>query len=290
MSQPRMVPRVKAEERGEFEGRGLAESDVKSVEVKNFEKAKIAKIVTYTGLGLAAARLLSMASAALLHDPIPLLSPEEVAVHRVAYVSEEGKAIIYSLGDPNDLVRVAEALWLTGYEIEVLRNRVEVHGMLEKKLEKIGGKVIEGSLEDVVLQMMIDAIKRVLEKAEGLRASKLRWEIETLDEAEEDVRRWFRPVKEASNVELITYTPSMEGPALLLAKKLSLPVYPLQQAPIANALALTTSAEEIWVRGYAGRCLKERKRVKIVSYPTDPLTAPIYFVMGLKLEGSDLST
>ncbi len=289
---PGVVPRVKAKEGGEPKGGSLAKGSVEEgLEAEDFkETRRVAELVTYTGLGVAPARLLSIASSTLLYTPLPLLSPEEVAVHRVAYVMEEGKAVIYSLGDPNDLIRVAEALWLTGYEVEVIRNEVEAWGPLQRKLERIGGKILKGELEDVLLEMMLDAIKRVLEVARGARASRVRWEIETLNEAEDEVRKWFKPVKErVSGAEAIVYTPSMEGPALLLSRRLSLPAFALQQADILNALVLTTSAEEIWARGYVGRCLKGGKRAKIVSYPTDPLTAPIYFLLGLKLEGLDIS-
>ena len=227
------------------------------------------KLISYTGKGSGAAKLMANALAELKGEQALVLSPERASHHFLPYIDAEGNAIIFAMGDPSDALRLAEAFKLTGFEVllvrppldglpEQLRAKLEVYDSYELPQEGLEAAIEAGKF----------ALEEALKDAKGPRAERLREDLKDLCCVNFEV---------PEGVEAIGYTESMELAALTLGEILRIPALHVQHLPKGlKSLVLTTSAEEAWARRFAFG------KGKVVSLPYDPLIAPLSFLVSLK--------
>jgi len=226
-------------------------------------------ILSFTGRGSGAAKLASSALAELKGEFVPVLSPERAAQHYLPFVEGSGKAIIFGLGNPSDTLKVAEAFKLTSYDVFLVRPPLEgLPPTLASKLEVYDAKELSPNPLEASFEAGKFALELALEGSEGVRAERIRDDLEDLE----------FPLQIPEDFEIIAYTESMELAALTLGDLLKKPTVHVQHLPSSKrALILTTSAEEDWARRLAFS-----SKSKLLSLPYDPLVAPLAFLASLK--------
>ncbi len=229
------------------------------------------RLISYTGKGSGAAKLMAHALAELKGEQALVLSPERAAHHFLPYLEVEGEAVIFALGDPSDALRLAEAFKLTGFDVllvrpplkglpEQLSSRLEVYDAYELPEDPIEASIEAGKF----------ALEEAMKGAKGFRAERLKEDLKELCCFDFEVPQ---------SVEIIGYTESMELAALTLSELLEIPAINVQHLPRGKKhLVLTTSAEEAWARRFAFG------RGKVISLPYDPLVAPLTFLESLRVK------
>ncbi len=246
-------------------------------------------LITYSGMYVSPTNYLFLLLRSLTNINAYAIEPEAITYY-VAPYCEVGarKVLIINSGGDAALVRILDQLTLTGYEVML----VSFTPLANAVKAKVRDDMLTLFLTDDLLQQHLligMAVAEFLNRS-GVRGYRLWYELNNLKPVLKDlvsvyVGKLLEVREFAKEPFMVTYTPSMLGPAEYITYRynLSMPRYLIQLNTVKHfiryvrkVLLISTDVEEFSIKEVRGLKLSGVADVCELRIRTDPLTAPVY--------------